>query len=321
MQINKFRSKLNKTSSFLQEPFFSNIQTFDDYEGYFIPICSNEEKKASYITINQNKSNLFCLHETESVGSLLVENLSLKPLLVLNGEIFEGAMQDRVANETVLIPSKTSVEINVSCVEQGRWSYKTKAFKRGKNMFNYHSKGMKDLYNNSFKHNQPSGSVQNNVWSSISDKQKRMGVFSRTGTINDTYEKYEESLQDLRKKIIEQENQIGLLVMIPGQYIGIDLFTNGDIFEKYKERLYDSHLIELIEKVRNVRNERGAFRKQIDSFMLELMYSKEVYKSKKLGEEYTIYNGFSQVSSSCLALNDNLVHFTAMKNIENRDAR
>ena len=302
----------------MQEPFFSNIQTFDNYEGYFIPICSNEEKKASYITINQNKSNLFCLRETESVTSLLVENLSLKPLLVLNGEIFDGAMQDRVANETVLIPSKTSIEINVSCVEQGRWSYKTKAFRRGKNMFNYHSKGVKDLYNNSFKHNHPSGSIQSNVWSSILDKQRRMGVFSRTGSINDTYEKYEESLNHLREKIIEQDNQIGLLVMIPGKYIGIDLFTNGDIFNKYKERLYNSHLIELIEKVRNGRRD---FRKQIDSFMLQLMYSKEVHATKKIGEEYTIYNGFSQVSSTCLALNDNLVHLTAMKNIEKKDAR
>ena len=305
----------------MQEPFFSDIQTFDNYEGYFIPICSNEEKKASYITINQNKSNLFCLHETESVGSLLVENLSLKPLLVLNGEIFDGAMQDRVANETVLIPSKTSVEINVSCVEQGRWSYKTKAFRRGKNMFNYHSKGVKDLHNNSFKHNQPSGSIQSNVWSSISDKQRRMGVFSRTGSINDTYEKYEESLQELREEIIEQDNQIGLLVMIPGKYIGIDLFTNKAIFKHYKERLYSSHLIELLEKVRNVRNGRRDFRKQIDSFMLQLMYSKEVHATKKIGEEYTIYNGFSQVSSTCLALHDNLVHLTAMKNIEKKDAR
>ena len=305
----------------MQEPFFSDIQTFDNYEGYFIPICSNEEKKASYITINQNKSNLFCLHETESVGSLLVENLSLKPLLVLNGEIFDGAMQDRVANEPVLIPSKTSVEINVSCVEQGRWSYKTKAFRRGKNMFNYHSKGVKDLHNNSFKHNQPSGSIQSNVWSSISDKQRRMGVFSRTGSINDTYEKYEESLQELREEIIEQDNQIGLLVMIPGKYIGIDLFTNKAIFKHYKERLYSSHLIELLEKVRNVRNGRRDFRKQIDSFMLQLMYSKEVHATKKIGEEYTIYNGFSQVSSTCLALHDNLVHLTAMKNIEKKDAR
>ena len=305
----------------MQEPFFSDIQTFDNYEGYFIPICSNEEKKASYITINQNKSHLFCLHETESVGSLLVENLSLKPLLVLNGEIFDGAMQDRVANETVLIPSKTSVEINVSCVEQGRWSYKTKAFRRGKNMFNYHSKGVKDLHNNSFKHNQPSGSIQSNVWSSISDKQRRMGVFSRTGSINDTYEKYEESLQELREEIIEQDNQVGLLVMIPGKYIGIDLFTNEAIFKHYKERLYSSHLIELLDEVRTVRNGRRDYRKQIDSFMLELMYSREVYAKKELGEEFSIYDRTSQVSSTCLALNDDLIHLTAMKNIEYRHAR
>ena len=170
----------------MQEPFFSDIQIFKDYEGYFIPICSKEQKKANYITIDQNDSDLFCLHETEKVRSLLVENLSIQPLLILNGEIFDGAMQDRVANETVLIPSKSSIEINVSCVEQGRWAYKTKAFSRGKNMFNYHSKGVKDLYNNSIKHNQPSGSVQSNDWSSISDKQRRMGVFSRTGSINDT---------------------------------------------------------------------------------------------------------------------------------------
>ena len=318
MLIDQLQPYLNKTSLFMQEPFFSDVQIFKDYEGYFIPICSNEQKKANYITVDRNDSDLFCLHETEKVSYLLVENLSIKPLLILNGEIFDGAMQDRVANETVLIPSKSSVEINVSCVEQGRWAYKTKAFSRGKNMFNYHSKGVKDQYNNSLKHNRPSGSVQSNVWSSISDKQRRMGVFSRTGSINDTYEKYEESLNHLREKIIEQDNQIGLLVMIPGKYIGIDLFTNGDIFNKYKERLYNSHLIELIEKVRNGRRD---FRKQIDSFMLELMYSREVYAKKKLGVEYSIYDRTSQVSSTCLALNDDLIHLTAMKNIENKHAR
>ena len=318
MLIDQLQPYLNKTSLFMQEPFFSDVQIFKDYEGYFIPICSNEQKKANYITVDRNDSDLFCLHETEKVSYLLVENLSIKPLLILNGEIFDGAMQDRVANETVLIPSKSSIEINVSCVEQGRWAYKTKAFSRGKNMFNYHSKGVKDQYNNSLKHNRPSGSVQSNVWSSISDKQRRMGVFSRTGSINDTYEKYEESLNHLREEIIEQDNQIGLLVMIPGKYIGIDLFTNGDIFNKYKERLYNSHLIELIEKVRNGRRD---FRKQIDSFMLELMYSREVYAKKKLGVEYSIYDRTSQVSSTCLALNDDLIHLTAMKNIENKHAR
>ena len=51
------------------------------------------------------------------------------------------------------------------------------------------------------------------------------------------------------------------------------------------------------------------------------LYSKEVYAKRELGEEYSIYDRASQVSSTCLALNDDLVHLTAMKNIENRYAR
>ena len=55
-----------------------------------------------------------------------------KPLLILNGEIFDGAKQVVVANETALVPTNSSLEIKVSCVEQGRWAYKTKSFSRGK---------------------------------------------------------------------------------------------------------------------------------------------------------------------------------------------
>mgnify|MGYP000906411463 CR=1 FL=1 len=205
MHLNNLQPQSNQTSLFLKEPFFSKIQRFENYDGFFIPVLSNKVKTADFITIDKNNSNDFCLHETERVNSLLVENLSNKPLLILNGEIFDGAKQDRVANETVLIPDNSAIEIKVSCVEQGRWAYKTKAFSRGKNMFNYHSKGVKDLHNNSVKHNQPSGSIQDNVWTSIHDKQMRMGVSSRTGSINDTYERFEESLSGLRKKIIEEE--------------------------------------------------------------------------------------------------------------------
>ena len=50
MQIDKLQPNLNKTSLFMQEPFFSDVQIFKDYEGYFIPICSNEQKKAKLLS-------------------------------------------------------------------------------------------------------------------------------------------------------------------------------------------------------------------------------------------------------------------------------
>ena len=84
MHLNKLQPRPNQTSSFLQEPFFSKIQRFENYDGFFIPVLSNELKTADFITIDKNNSNDFCLHETERVNSLLVENLSNKPLLILN---------------------------------------------------------------------------------------------------------------------------------------------------------------------------------------------------------------------------------------------
>ena len=318
MYLNNLQPKPNKTSSFVQEPFFSIMQSFDKYGGIFIPVLSNEDKGADFITIDKNNKNDFSFHETGRVNSLLVENLSNKPLLILNGEIFDGAKQDRVANETALIPANSSLEIKVSCVEQGRWAYKTKSFSRGKNMFNYHSKGVKDLHNNSAKHNQPSGSVQDNVWRSIRDKQTRMGVSSNTGSVNDTYMRFDETLSHLRGEIIEEFNQVGLLVMIPGKYIGLDLFINNEIFGKYKDRLYKSHLIELLDN--NQRNLRYPENK-INSFMLQLMYGKEVINTKELGEEYSIYEKDCQITSNALVFNNDLIHLTAIQDMERRYAR
>ena len=318
MTLNNIQPRPNRTSSFVQEPFFSKMQRFEKYGGIFVPVLSNVYKKADFITIDKNNTKDFSLHETERVNKLLVKNLSNKPLLILNGEIFDGAKQDRVANETVLVPANSSLEIKVSCVEQGRWAYKTRAFSRGKNMFNYHSKGVKDLHNNSAKHNQPSGSVQDNVWRSIRDKQTRMGVSSNTGSVNDTYMRFDETLSHLREEIIEEFNQVGLLVMIPGKYIGLDLFINNETFEKYKDRLYKSHLIELLDN--NQRNLRYPENK-INSFMLQLMYGKEVINPKELGVEYSIYERSCQVTSNALVFNNDLIHLTAIQNMERRYAR
>ena len=51
--------------------------------------------------------------------------------------------------------------------------------------------------------------------------------------------------------------------------------------------------------------------------MLKLMYGKEVINKKKLGEEYNIYDQASQIASKALVFNDDLIHLTAIKNMEN----
>jgi hypothetical protein len=66
------------------------------------------------------------------VGSGSVPQLTLKnrgdlPVLLLDGEHLEGAMQNRVLNATVLAAARHETAIPVSCVERGRWGYRPSA--------------------------------------------------------------------------------------------------------------------------------------------------------------------------------------------------
>ena len=66
--------------------------------------------------------------EGGSVPRLALENRGERPVLVIDGEELVGAKQNRVLNLTILAPAGKSIVIPVSCVEQGRWSYRSRHF-------------------------------------------------------------------------------------------------------------------------------------------------------------------------------------------------
>ncbi len=59
-----------------------------------------------------------------SVPQLVLKNAGTLPVLLLDGEHLEGAMQNRVLNATVLAAPDHETVIPVSCVERGRWGYR-----------------------------------------------------------------------------------------------------------------------------------------------------------------------------------------------------
>lgn len=56
-----------------------------------------------------------------TVPILEVENSNPEPVVLFAGETLEGGRQQRVLNQSVIIPGHTVADIPVSCVEQGRW--------------------------------------------------------------------------------------------------------------------------------------------------------------------------------------------------------
>ena len=68
------------------------------------------------------------ISEGGSVPELLVENKGDRRVLFLEGEELVGAKQNRILNTSVLVAAHTRIKIPVSCVEKGRWGYKSRSF-------------------------------------------------------------------------------------------------------------------------------------------------------------------------------------------------
>jgi len=61
-------------------------------------------------------------HDSAEVNRLVLVNNSKRPLLLLAGEIVTGGKQDRVIGKDRIVPPESDpVDLNVFCVEPGRW--------------------------------------------------------------------------------------------------------------------------------------------------------------------------------------------------------
>src|ERR687895_2359877 len=70
-------------------------------------------------------------HEAGSVPELRVVNEGSLRVLILEGDKLIGAKQNRVVNSSVLVAAGSDLTLPVSCIERGRWSYRSRAFSPG----------------------------------------------------------------------------------------------------------------------------------------------------------------------------------------------
>ena len=71
------------------------------------------------------------LYEACSVPELRVVNEGNMQVLILEGDKLIGAKQNRVVNSSVLVAAGSDLTLPGSCIECGRWSYRSRAFSPG----------------------------------------------------------------------------------------------------------------------------------------------------------------------------------------------
>jgi hypothetical protein len=215
----------------------------------------------------------------DEVNTLVLVNLSKKPLLLLAGEIVTGGKQDRViAKDRIVPPDADPIDLSVFCIEPGRWTGSSDSFgaSAAKPAESF-------MVQPAVREKAMAEKDQQQVWNSVHGTISQMvavtaaapasvGSASETVTVNSSnvagtldttsYAKVMQngaisakvdeaaaSANEVRAQVLEklrQEHAVGVVVAVRGKLIWADLFANADLLSRYWTKLVRSYAAESV---------------------------------------------------------------------------
>lgn len=241
-----------------------------------------------------------------SVPELKVTNKGEISVLLLDGEELAGAKQNRVLNTTILIKEKSETVIPVSCTEQRRWSYVTKAFHDSDTVMSPSLRSEKArTVATSLSSTGQYRSDQGTVWQKIDEQAAKAGTVSRTGAMKDIFEQKTAELEEYLKSFRPIPEQKGLLVFIGGEPVGFDFVSREKAFALLYPKLVKSYAMEAV--LEEKKEEAEPDRERAEKFLKEAAECEEKkYESVGRGHDYR-YESKTMVGSA-LAVDDKVIH-------------
>ena len=185
--------------------------------------------------------------EDGAVPTLHVTSAADRPVLLLDGEELIGAKQNRVLNTTVLVAAHSRLTIPVSCVEQGRWAYKSMRFAASDTSLYASVRARKAAkVTESLRTRGQHTSDQGEIWHRLSMKAAAHDVESPTEAMSDFYARHAQQMDAARAALAPRPGQVGALVFLGERWIGLDLLPSPGLFERAWPRLCASYAAEAV---------------------------------------------------------------------------
>ena len=210
--------------------------------------------------------------DVAQVNKLVLVNNSKRPLLLLAGEIVTGGKQDRViAKDRIVPPESDPIDLDVFCVEPGRWVGTSAKFVSGG--IAHDSNGV--MAAPSVRGSAMADKDQNKVWAQAGHATEQVTVeaeaslppavapeltraLSQTTSYatvmqNDQIQakvnsvarpieqEYESTIKQLRDR-----KAVGVVVAVNGEIIWADIFASTSLLEKYWPKLVRSYATEAV---------------------------------------------------------------------------
>jgi hypothetical protein len=275
-----------------------------------IPLIGGNGSGPEYLTLKEAMSqNLLTVMEVSEGGTvpeLKVVNKAGKSVLLLDGEELSGAKQNRVLNTTILIREKSETVIPVSCTEHGRWSYSTSHFEDSGHIMSAKLRSVKNVsVHENLKRDIGFRSDQGAVWDEIAIQASVNKVSPVTGAMKDILEAKKEDLDAFLEHFPIVTSQNGLVVLVNGKVVGLDIVSKASSFETLHPKLIRSYVMDaLTEKPETV---KGTPKEQVDTFLKRIVECKEQkFDSVGYGQDYR-YEG-KKIVGSALVHENSVIH-------------
>lgn len=216
-----------------------------------LPLTSELRRQFDYLLLEDGlRKDLVAIREVSEGGSvpeLKVENRADLPVLIVDGEELVGAKQNRVANLTMLIPARGTTIIPVSCVEAGRWAYRSAHFDVSDRVQNARGRAEKlESVRHSIRKRGSRRSDQGRVWASIAEESASLDASSPTEAMGAIFERHKETLDDYVNVVEAAPDQVGAVFIVGGHRYGLDLFDRPATFAAFLPKLVRSYAIDVL---------------------------------------------------------------------------
>ena len=271
---------------------------------------SKTKLENNFLTLEESISkSLVDIKEINSKGTiryLKVSNKSNQKLLILGSEqiIGNALKQNRVVNNTTLVPEQTTIMLSVSCCEKNRWSPAV-ANNICTSESLYFTKGRINNSVNIFDNNKTD---QFKIWEDIAEKLDEFNTKSFTGTLEDTYNRNKLYFDEITNYFTINENDVGVVAAIGNRLVNVEIFSSNKLLKMYFPKIIKSLIFESYKKTSQ--NYLLGLKDVYKLFRLIEFSEKKLHKPHNdcLGEEIRFNS--DRVVGSCLNYKEKLLHFS-----------
>ncbi len=280
------------------------------------PLIGGNPGKRDYLTLTEAlKAKGVTVSEVSEGGSvpeLKLKNDLDKDVFAADGEALLGAKQNRVLNSSIYVKAGDEIVIPVSCVEQGRWSYRQRDFRASEHSEFVASRAAKmaSVASSLRNYDQDRSSNQHEVWEAMREKRTYFQAHAPTGSMADVYDSARPSLDQYLKHFRVQPNQVGLACAIDGKTAGIEMFEDTSVFDQFFHKLIRAYAAEVVndDRIATMIPDRHG----LEGLLRKISRIKcDEYEAVGSGKELRFKTG--QLNGSALNVDGRLLHMVMLR--------